>query len=160
MKYRKLLTTVLLLFVASSVAYLALTVGPGVQTAPPTEPVAADADAPGTHKVIVYYFHGNARCVTCRTIEAYAEESVRQGFPDAIADGSLQWHAVNVEEPQNRHFIRDFQLATRTVVVAEIDDETRARFKRLDKVWMLVRDEDAFAAYVRGEVAEYLGDTR
>ena len=27
--------------------------------------------------VKVYYLHGNTRCPTCRTIEAYAEEAVR-----------------------------------------------------------------------------------
>ena len=43
-------------------------------------------------KLIVYYFHGNKRCATCRNLENYAKEALEIGMvnkicePDALID--------------------------------------------------------------------------
>jgi len=104
-------------------------------------------------KVVVYYFHGNVRCVTCRTIEAYAKEAVESEFGDALADGRLEWQTVNVEVSGNRHFIKDFQLTTRSVVLERLQSGKRRDWKNLSRVWELAGGEKAeFIKYVQGEV--------
>ena len=65
----------------------------------------------------------------------------------------LEWQAVNVDEPANQHFIRDFQLYTRSVVVVDAKDPKR--FKVLDRVWQLVRDKAAFQKYVEQEIRAF-----
>jgi len=60
---------------------------------------------------------------------------------------------VNVEEPANRHFIQDFQLYTRSVVV--VDAKNPKRYKILDRVWQLVRDKAAFQRYVEQEIRAF-----
>ena len=65
----------------------------------------------------------------------------------------LEWRAVNIEEPGNRHFIRDFQLYTRSVVVVDAKDPRR--FKVLDRVWQLVRDKAAFQSYIEQEIRAF-----
>ena len=57
---------------------------------------------------------------------------------------------VNVDEPANQHFVQDFQLYTRSLVVVDAKDPKR--FKVLDKVWQLVGDKPAFQKYVEQEV--------
>lgn len=106
---------------------------------------------------VVYYFHGNARCATCKTIEAYADEAVHAAFAGEIEDGALQWRVVNIDESENRHFIQDFQLVTRSVVLAEYRDGEVVRYENLDQVWRLVRDKERFLAYVQDETREFLG---
>lgn len=123
--------------------------GPNPATAVP--PPATGAET------VVYYFHGNARCTTCRTIEAYANEAVELGFGQELADGTLSWRVVNVEPPENRHFIQDFQLVTRSVVLAEYRDGTVVRFENLDQVWQLVRNKQRFVDYVQSETKAFLG---
>lgn len=118
------------------------------------ESPAATAMSDGT---VVYYFHGNVRCATCKKIEAYTDDAVSQGFSQELQNGALSWRVVNVEEPQNRHFIQDFQLVTKSVVLAEYRDGNVVRWKNLDKVWQLVRNQDAFAAYIRDETSAFLG---
>lgn len=127
----------------------ALALGP-----PQTGPAAGVAVAPGpSAETLVYYFHATVRCATCRTIEAYAHETVASAFAPDLKAGSLQWKAVNVDEPLNRHFIRDFQLYTRSVVV--VDAKNPKRYKVLDQVWQLVRDREAFQRYVEQEVRAF-----
>jgi hypothetical protein len=118
-----------------------------VASAAPAPPAVA---APG---VLVYYFHATTRCATCRTIEAYAKETVTSRFAADLEARRLEWRAVNVDEPANRHFIRDFQLYTRSVVV--VDSKDPKRFKVLDQVWQLVRNKPAFQAYVEREVRAF-----
>jgi hypothetical protein len=132
-----------------------LTVASGVTTpvVSAEEPVASTAP----DGVVAFYFHGNVRCETCKKIEAYADEAVHQGFADALQNGSLTWRVANIDEPENRHFIEDFQLVTRSVVLAEYRDGNVIRWKNLDKVWQLVRSKDSFVEYVQGEAREFLG---
>jgi hypothetical protein len=115
-------------------------------------PAAATTDT-GT---IVYYFHGNVRCATCKTIEAYADEAVHAAFAAELEDGTLRWRVVNIDEPDNRHFIQDFQLVTRSVVLAEYRDGAVVRSKNLDQVWQLVRDKERFVDYVQSETKAFL----
>ena len=115
-----------------------------------TAVAAAPAASPG---VLVYYFHATTRCATCRTIEAYAKETVTTRFAADIEGRRLAWQAVNVDEPANRHFVRDFQLYTRSVVVGDAKDPRR--YKVLDRVWQLVRDKAAFQRYVEQEIRAF-----
>jgi hypothetical protein len=116
----------------------------------PTAVAAAPAASPG---ILVYYFHATTRCATCRTIEAYAKETVTSKFASDLQARRLEWRTVNVEEPANRHFIQDFQLYTRSVVV--VDAKSPKRFKILDRVWQLVRDKAAFQRYVEQEIRAF-----
>ena len=65
--------------------------------------------------------------------------------------GRLRFESVNVDDAANEHFIRDFQLTARTVVVAKGKD-----YQRLDKSWQLVHDEDAFRKYAQENIAAML----
>ncbi len=107
-------------------------------------------------KVVAYYFHGTNRCTTCRTIEAYAREAVQTGFGEALKAGKLEWRALNVEEPANRHFIQDYRLYTRSVVLVNFQGDKQLRWKNLDKVWELVGDKGQFTRYVQGEVKTFV----
>jgi len=122
--------------------------------------VAAAADSNNTPadggKVIAYYFHGTTRCATCRKIEAYSHEAVQTGFGEALKAGKIEWRTLNVEEPANRHFIKDYQLFTRSVVLTAYQADKQLRWKNLDKVWELVGDKPAFTRYIQAEVKSFL----
>lgn len=115
--------------------------------APPTPP------PPSTKNVTtLYYFHGTQRCVTCcNKIEAQTRAVAETKFAAALADGTLRFESVNVDEPANEHFVSDFQLTSGTVVVRRGSD-----YKRLDDVWKLVHDEAAFTRYIQDGVAAML----
>lgn len=106
--------------------------------------------------MVVYYFHGNMRCSSCRKIEAYTLEAIRTGFADDLKNGSLDLRVVNVEEPGNDHYVQDFQLYTRSVIVEKRVGGKRQEWKNLDKVWKLTRDKAAFIAYVQQETRAML----
>ena len=170
MKVKTVIAGFLLLFVAASVVYLIVgdslartesspenddTTVP-VMTIPSTEDVGRLEEA--QHRIIAYYFHGTARCTTCRTIEQYAHEALETGFPKELQSGTIEWLAVNVEEPQYQHFIGDYQLHTRSLVLVEMEGETQVRWKNLEQIWELVSNKGAFISYVQSETRTFLGE--
>ncbi len=170
MKIKIIVTGILLLFVGISVGYLVIDESQLVQVSeePPAQGAVEtprDAGASGNgskkpeapeHKVIAYYFHGTARCRTCRRIEAYTEESLRTGFSDELEAGKLALQAVNVETPENEHFVQDYELSTRSVVLVEMLDGKQRQWKNLPRSWELVRDKPSFIAYIQEETRKFL----
>ncbi|HOV34137.1 MAG TPA: nitrophenyl compound nitroreductase subunit ArsF family protein [Candidatus Hydrogenedens sp.] len=109
------------------------------------------------NKVIVYYFHGVARCATCIAIEQYTKEAVQTELGDKINTGEVEFKSINVEEPENEHFIQDFQMSFRCVVVERVVDGERKDWKRLEEVWNLVhKDKSEFYHYIQENVRQYL----
>ena len=99
------------------------------------------------------------RCVSCKTIEAYAKEAVEAGFAGALKDGRLEWRLVIVEEPDSGHFIQDFQLVTRSVVLELVGGGKPKQWKKLQRIWELGGDEEAFKEYIQDETRAYLEAT-
>jgi len=173
MKTRSLVTVVLLVFVVVAVIFLVakeirtsegiasplgagLTAGTGSQVAPPTPDSSSQQ---GNRKVVAYYFHGRVRCVSCVKIETLSRKAVTEGFPKELMNGRLEFRDVNVEEPENRHFIADYKLFSQSLVLVEIRDGRQVRWRNLEKVWTLFNFEREFIPYVQGGVSDFLGKT-
>ena len=118
-------------------------------------PAAAQPQGTDT-KVIAYYFHGTFRCTTCRAIESYSREVVEQRFGADIAKGRLQFKLVNFQLPENRHFVKDYQLFTKSLVLVRFDKGRQAEYKVLNDVWELAEEKSAMQAYVEREVRDCL----
>ena len=120
---------------------------------------AAEALSPeaSSSQFFVYYFHGNYRCATCRKIESFSKEAIAGSFSKDLASGELAWRVVNTDEPENKHFVQDFELVTKSVVLVEVSEGKVKRWKNLDKVWQLVGNQDAFADYVSKETRTFIG---
>ena len=118
---------------------------------------AVGNDSAGTSpEVVLYYFHGTRRCNTCQTIESYTQEAVEGKFMDALQAGTLSWVPLNTDEVENEHFVKDFELVSSSLVLAEVDDGDVVRHQVLQEVWTLVRDKPGFIEYVQKSVGEYL----
>ena len=111
---------------------------------------------PGTHKVIAYYFHTNTRCSTCIKIEAYSKEAIEKGFPDELKNGSLEMRIMNYENPENRHFMQDYKLVSKSLILVNTVNGKQTEWTNLKMVWQLTGRKDAFLNYVRKEVRSYL----
>jgi len=164
MKTKTIISVVLLLFIFTSVAYLVVK---EVRSRSRSTPAEADLPAvaepnqrllePTDSKVVVYYFHGTARCPTCRKFESYSSEAVREGFPKELSDGRLEWRMVNVEESGNEHFVSDYQLYSKSIVIVKKQDGKQTEWKNLKRIWELVRDKRVFMRYIQDGVGGYMG---
>ena len=112
----------------------------------------------GEAKVIAYYFYTNYRCQSCYTIEKYTKEAIESNFNEELTSGELVFKPTNVEEKGNEHFLKDYQLYTKSVVLSLVKDGKEVKFKNLEKVWEYLRNKDAFYKYIKEETNEFLGE--
>ncbi len=154
MKVKGIITAFFLLFVLVSVVYLII--DESTQQVNVVRNVGEEGGGAPQHKVIAYYFHGNMRCQTCRKIEAYANEAVRIGFPEELKAGTLEWRVVNIDEPANKHFVEEYELITRSLVIVDFRDGRQTAWKNLERVWDLVGNKTAFLNYVQEETRLFL----
>jgi hypothetical protein len=127
------------------------------------EPEAAcnfqGASCDSNNKVIAYYFHGTSRCTTCRTIERYSKEAIEMYFAQELKNGTLDFKPINVDDPENRHYIQDYQLYTRSLVLVQYKDDKQLKWKNLSEVWSYVKDQEKFYQYVKDETERFLKET-
>jgi hypothetical protein len=116
----------------------------------------AAAPQPDSHKVIAYYFHTNARCSKCLKIEAYSKEAIEQGFQSELKSGALELRIINYESPENRHFIQDYKLVTKSLILVNMVNGKQTKWTNLKLVWQLTERKESFINYVRKEVQDYL----
>jgi hypothetical protein len=154
MKARKTVTALLLLFVAVSFGFLVTRELTGNKTS--DELATSDQGSVEQAELIAYYFHGTRRCTTCKSLEAYTKEALESGFRDDLETGRIELQIVNIDEPANEHFVHDFALDARAIVVAQFDNGQCVHWKQLDRMWELVSDKDEFVQYVQSETQAML----
>jgi len=154
MNARKTVTALLLLFVAVSIGFLVTREFAGGKTS--DELATSDPGSVDQAELIAYYFHGTRRCATCKSLEAYTKEALESGFRDDLESGRIELQIVNIDETVNEHFVHDFELDARAIVIARFDNGQREQWKRLDRMWELVSDKNEFVQYVQSETQAML----
>jgi hypothetical protein len=149
MKARNVLTIVLLLFVAVSVFYL-------IRGQDDSSTVAEETVSANDRVVVAYYFHRTARCRTCRAIEANAHDVLTTAFPTELESGVLEWRAVNLDEPGNEHFAKEYEILASTLVLVQMVGGEPGEWANLEGVWPLVDDEEEFDSYVKEHTESFL----
>ena len=155
MNAKTLLSAALLLFLAAAVVIII--VGQAVKE-PNENTTAQTTVAAGLPEdgLVAYYFHGETRCPTCQSIEAYAHEAIETGFSDELTSGQVKWQVVNYEASANQHFATDYEIVAPTVVLVRTAEGEPTDWRNLSRVWNLVGEKDAFVEYVQDEAREML----
>jgi hypothetical protein len=111
--------------------------------------VAADA-------ILVTYFSSDVRCATCMRIERLTRETVERNFPAELKSGRIVLRTVNLDGPGNEHFVQDYSLISKTVIVSDLAKGEEVGWENLQQVWAKQKDEQAFDAYVVEAVRRHL----
>ena len=155
MNGKSLLRWVLLAIVSGSVVIYALQ---------KSEPRAAGTDATATSMpdataaaVVVTYFTTDVRCESCRKIEALSRQAIEEGFPHELASGAVVFRVLNTDRPENQHYVDDYEIANKTVIVSHQVDGRETEWANRQDVWLLLDEPAEFRSYVREPVQRYLG---
>ena len=109
-----------------------------------------------SRSIVVYYFHTTNRCYSCTRLEKMTYLAVAEGFEQELGDGRVKFASVNVEQDENKHFIKDYRLFTKSVIVSDVVQGKEQRWKNLQRVWELLGDDEVFKDYVLQEIRLYL----
>jgi len=149
---KNILTKLLLAFVLVSIGFAL-----GKHSVRSDRSQAAQLDEQGSY-VAVYYMHSTFRCVTCNTIEQMTRDLLDKAYAQELADGRIKWQDVDFQE--NETLARQFEIVSSCVVVAQIKKGDVTGYQRLDEVWTLMKEPDAFNKYIGDAVNSYLKNDR
>lgn len=157
MQARSLLRGALLLVVVGSLVVFGVK---RVQRGGPVEGAAASVEAeaavPDDVQVLVTYFTTDVRCTSCRKLEELSRKAITEGFPEELASGAVAFRVVNTDQPEHAHFVDEYALTNKTVIVSHRGDGAEREYTDLQDVWLLLDEPEPFLAYVREPVRAYL----
>jgi hypothetical protein len=95
---------------------------------------------PPSDKVVVYYFLvGPKRCDTCMKIEKYT----RAAAASHPAGKAIEFSLVNTDAPINQHFLDEFNIGNKSVIVAHYAEEQRKGWTNCEDIWGWVPEGEA-----------------
>lgn len=137
---------------------------PGTESAVPTHPVVqvgADVNvAAEKGRVILYYLHSTGRCHNCILMEQYAKEAVDKYFQKQQKSGQLEFKIFNFDEAEHRHFVQDYRLVTKSLVISLVKDGKEVKYENLTGIWQNVRSQEGYHQYVKSNVERYLKEAK
>ena len=116
--------------------------------------------AQNNDRVNAYYFYTTRRCVSCYRLEQYTEGALKEFFSNELESGNFTYEAVNIDQKENAHFVKDYQLYTKSVVLSLVKDGKEVRFKNLDQIWSLIGNKDRFYEYIKNETRAILDELK
>jgi len=111
-------------------------------------------DIKDTQRILAYYFHPTARCVTCRNIEAYSVEAINEW--EEKSGKKVVWKELNIEDSVNKHYVDEYELQFSSLVIARYTEGIKDKWKNLEETWKLVNDKESFKKYVMFELNQFI----
>jgi hypothetical protein len=107
--------------------------------------------------VAAYYFYTTDRDEDSRKAEKLAYDALTSQFSAALRAGKLEWYALNSDLPENKHYLTNYGVPPRSLLIIEYKGSQALQWRNCDKIWNLVNNEESFKNYVIKEVNGYLG---
>lgn len=111
----------------------------------------------GTNEITykVFYFHPTARCESCINIENFTKELVLSKYSNPLP---VKYESLNIEDKENEHFRKDFDLKFSSVVIAKYSRGEVERFRNLDSIWTYSDNKFKFVTYADKEFKAFLNE--
>ena len=75
------------------------------------------------NQVVLYYFHTDRRCKTCKKIEETASDLVNNYFADAVKSGKLSFKQLNIDRQENLAMSIEYEAAGSKLCIADYDND-------------------------------------
>lgn len=140
---------VLLLILALTI----LSAGCTTPVEPNTNPGTVSSAA--VEKVEVYHFHRTQQCYSCRTLGAYAEETVNTYFAPEVASGKVVFAHVNIDLPENKKLVEQYGPAGSSLFIGVYDKDGFHKEENVN-VWYKIGNNEEYLAYLKGVIEKRL----
>ena len=96
----------------------------------------------------VYHFHRTQQCYSCRTVGAYAEETVKTYFAPELESGKMVFGHINIEEPENKALVDQYGPTGSSLWIGVYDKDGFHKEENVN-VWYKIGDKEAYLAYLK-----------
>jgi hypothetical protein len=111
-------------------------------------------------QINVYYFFTNVRCLRCYAFEKFTKEALERYFNPELKSGKIVFKPLNIDKKENQHFMKEYQLYTKAVVISMVNGDKEIKYKNLPKIWEYVGNKEKFYNYIKNETNQYLEEVK
>ncbi|HNQ30726.1 MAG TPA: nitrophenyl compound nitroreductase subunit ArsF family protein [Methanolinea sp.] len=106
-------------------------------------------------KVEVFHFHRTQQCYSCRTLGAYAEETVDTYFAPEVASGKVVFGHVNIDLPENKALVDQYGPTGSSLWIGVYDKNGFHKEENVN-VWYKIGNKEEYLAYLKGVIEKRL----
>jgi hypothetical protein len=123
----------------------------------PVEPSTnqGNASPAAVEKVEVYHFHRTQQCYSCRTLGAYAEETMNTYFAPEVASGKLVFAHVNIDLPENQELVEQYGPAGSSLFIGVYGRDGFHKEENVN-VWYKIGNKEEYLAYLKDVIEKRL----
>ncbi|MBU0456733.1 MAG: nitrophenyl compound nitroreductase subunit ArsF family protein [Nanoarchaeota archaeon] len=106
-------------------------------------------------KLEIYHFHATNQCYSCKTVGAYAEETVNTYFKDELNEGKIIFDHVNVDIYENRDLVIKYSVTGSSLWLGTYN-ENEFNAEENTNVWYKIKDKQDYMNYLKGVIEQKL----
>jgi hypothetical protein len=89
-------------------------------------------------------------------MEQWTKELMDTCFKGQVGSGKIVFKMFNTDEKANEHFLNDYKLYTKSIVLSLVKGGKEVKYENLAKIWDCLRSKQKFQDYVMTEIEKYL----
>jgi hypothetical protein len=105
-------------------------------------------------KIEVIHFHGTNQCYSCKTVGAYAEETVNTYFADDVKSGKIVFSHINAELPENRDLAVKYGVTSASLWIGTYTKDGQFKAEQNTNVWYKISNKSEYLSYLKGIIEQ------
>lgn len=118
--------------------------------------VVANPNDIDIEKLEIYHFHRTHQCYSCKTVGAYAEETVNIYFADELKSGKIVFDHINVDLPENRDLVIKYGVTGSSLWLGTYPEDGKFKAEENVNVWYKIKDKEDYMNYLKGIIEQKL----
>jgi len=107
-------------------------------------------------KLEIYHFHGTNQCYSCKTVGAYAEETVNTYFADELNSGKIVFGHINGELPENQDLVEKYGVTSASLWLGTYAKDGQFSAEQNTNVWYKIDNKEDYMSYLKGVIEQKL----
>jgi len=103
-------------------------------------------------KIEVYHFHATNQCYSCKTVGAYAEETVNTYFADELKSGRITFAHLNGELPENKALVTKYGVNSASLWIGTYYKDGTFAKEENTNVWYKISNKEDYMNYLKGVI--------
>ena len=106
-------------------------------------------------KLEIYHFHGTNQCYSCKTVGAYAEETVNTYFADELKSGKIVFGHIDFDVAENKELANKYNVSGSSLWLG-VYDKNGFHAEQNVNVWYKIDNKEDYMNYLKGVIEKRL----
>lgn len=107
-------------------------------------------------KIEVYHFHATRQCYSCKTVGAYAEETIKTYFYNELKSEKLVFASVNIDLPENKALAEKYEAKGSSLMIGVYGKDGSFTKEENVNVWYKIDNKEDYMKYLKEVIEQKL----